>query len=626
MSIYRALLFILTLAVLTAPNAHACDCTSSTETPPTETETVVTIDYSNLQLSELYPYPAEGEEEYIELTNTGTVTLDISGLIINDAAQHTWTIPEHTSLEPYAYVAWPKSTTGIGLNNDTDTITIVDAAGTPLCSTTYENAEQGKAWAYINASWLWSDEPTMHTENILKNASLDTQYTNETTPDESTTIPETVEEIVEPSTAATPTTSDAVILSEILPNPSGSDATDEWIELYNTSSEPVTLIGWTLSDLSTTYSIPTTILEPESYYILESTMTGIALNNTGDTISLHDGTQALVSETTYEIAETDMAWSIINSLWQWSTPTPLSENIGIETEEIVTHETPMDSPSSEITSESTLMISIAEARTQALDTEVLVRGIVTATPQVFSAQYFYMQDDTAGIQIYSYAKDFPDLAEGDVIEVRGTLSSARNEQRLKIQSAEDVRIVSTNESPKPTHIEIASEKYEGMLVTLECTISTLSTSTFACQSGQTVAIKSSTDITAHAMQLHAPYSISGIISQYDDIYRLLPRSSIDVVAMIDNEPSFIPTAQASSGSTLTLTPVTHGRFPWDIYIVGASTTACLYLFIKKILRWRKHGFGRMRSSQELPILEDVPLTSSLSFDSEERSQHSLRVK
>lgn len=49
-------------------------------------------------------------------------------------------------------------------------------------------------------------------------------------------------------TLAVCTNSQAVVLSEIMFNPEGEEGSDEFIELYNESSLPVNLTGWTLSD------------------------------------------------------------------------------------------------------------------------------------------------------------------------------------------------------------------------------------------------------------------------------------------------------------------------------------------------------------------------------------------
>ena len=57
-----------------------------------------------------------------------------------------------------------------------------------------------------------------------------------------------------------------VVLNEVLPNPGGSDAGQEWVELYNTGPDPVDLAGWELqsatSSWTTRHLFVDTVLQP----------------------------------------------------------------------------------------------------------------------------------------------------------------------------------------------------------------------------------------------------------------------------------------------------------------------------------------------------------------------------
>ncbi len=79
-----------------------------------------------------------------------------------------------------------------------------------------------------------------------------------------------------------------VILTEIMfePSSSGGLPNFEYVEIYNTKSEAVSLKDWTLSDGSATSVFPEKILQPYSYLILCNTSAESAFINYGTTIGL----------------------------------------------------------------------------------------------------------------------------------------------------------------------------------------------------------------------------------------------------------------------------------------------------------------------------------------------------
>ncbi|MFC1622734.1 lamin tail domain-containing protein, partial [Patescibacteria group bacterium] len=106
-----------------------------------------------------------------------------------------------------------------------------------------------------------------------------------------------------------------IVINEVLPNPEGSDSA-EWIELKNLDDTSVNLSGWKISDTSKTYIIDiedftNTSISTGSFFILEKSITGISLNNSGgETISLYDNEENLISQINYsESAEEDVSWA-----------------------------------------------------------------------------------------------------------------------------------------------------------------------------------------------------------------------------------------------------------------------------------------------------------------------------
>lgn len=126
-----------------------------------------------------------------------------------------------------------------------------------------------------------------------------------------------------------PRSAEAVILiNEVLADPSAifgdangdgviSTTQDEFVELVNTGSDPVSLTGWTLSDLIQVrhvFANPTTIAglgffvvfgggSPQGFADATTASSGsLGLNNTGDTITLQDALSLPIDIFTYGAA------------------------------------------------------------------------------------------------------------------------------------------------------------------------------------------------------------------------------------------------------------------------------------------------------------------------------------
>lgn len=108
-----------------------------------------------------------------------------------------------------------------------------------------------------------------------------------------------------------------VVINEVFPNPSGSTSEpNEFIELYNKSSSPVTITNWTISDTSgsiKTYTIPINTLNPGEFIAFRREVTGIALNNTGDGVELKNETGTPMDSMSFGDTSTfeDKSWSRI---------------------------------------------------------------------------------------------------------------------------------------------------------------------------------------------------------------------------------------------------------------------------------------------------------------------------
>ncbi len=114
------------------------------------------------------------------------------------------------------------------------------------------------------------------------------------------------------TTSAPPSTPGEVILNEILANEVGSNTGTEFVELVNVGGTPVDISGWTLRDASAvrhTFASGTRLAPSQALVVFASgsaipgglsnavaASTGsLSLNNTGDTVSLRNGSKTITS-------------------------------------------------------------------------------------------------------------------------------------------------------------------------------------------------------------------------------------------------------------------------------------------------------------------------------------------
>ena len=124
-------------------------------------------------------------------------------------------------------------------------------------------------------------------------------------------------------------------ISELLPNPAGTgtDDTDEFIELYNPNDSDFDLSGFVLETGLTTkhdYTFASgTTLPAKSFTAFYSADTGLTLSNTSGQAALLDPLGSVINQSdTYSSAKDGQSWSIANGQWYWTaTPTPGAANI-----------------------------------------------------------------------------------------------------------------------------------------------------------------------------------------------------------------------------------------------------------------------------------------------------------
>ncbi|MFA7254085.1 MAG: PKD domain-containing protein [Patescibacteria group bacterium] len=320
-----------------------------------------------------------------------------------------------------------------------------------------------------------------------------------------------------------------IILSEILANPEGGDDNDKWIEIENKANFDIPFNGWKISDRSGQKKyLDEYVLPANGIFVIYGAS---FLNKTTDEmVSLYYPNGSVADSAEYRGAfKTGTAWARGPAdAWQWtSTPTPGSKNIISTIVVVLINDETDEDDQLEI-------ISTAQAKVFS-EKRVLISGKVTVLPGILSSQYFYIEDGTGGIQVYSYAKNFPpDLAEGDTVTVDGIISEINGEKRLKTDSFSEIKIVSKGQPlpPKETVISDIGTGLEGTYISVSGTISSTSGDTFYLGDNDEneikVIIRQSTGIDKPKMRKGDRFTIAGILSTYKDEFRILPFKQGDV--------------------------------------------------------------------------------------------------
>lgn len=142
-----------------------------------------------------------------------------------------------------------------------------------------------------------------------------------------------------PPDPAPPTYSSEIIINEIFPAPKKDNPIREFVEFYNSSDADINLKGWKLKDdalqkktgenciLSDDLTVETG--NYKYFYLSSCKSNSIALNNSGDSLTLYNPTDPLpVSSVEYKNAKSDLSYGLDGATWRWSKfLTPGEKNI-----------------------------------------------------------------------------------------------------------------------------------------------------------------------------------------------------------------------------------------------------------------------------------------------------------
>lgn len=313
-------------------------------------------------INELLPNPVgiDAEGEWIEIKNADAQEIDMSGWMISDAAK-SFTIGSLRIIRG-AVVIFKRSETGIALNNSgTEVVTISDSYGNIIDRMGYQEAmAEGISLARNkNNQWETTSTPTPGEENVI--TKIINQEVVPTTQDIILQAQARQKSLIDNLQLATTTNELTatelqlnynIIITELLPNPVGSDNDNEWIELYNNSTQPANLDGYILADASgKIFTIKNYPLDPFEFGVITRNSSKLSLNNKNETIKLWAPDGTLLDSTQYitSAKEGDAYALNPNGLWDWTNiPTPGGENVFTQPQENTENNKIQETPEDEI--------------------------------------------------------------------------------------------------------------------------------------------------------------------------------------------------------------------------------------------------------------------------------------
>ncbi len=260
-----------------------------------------------LMINELFPNPTgtDAGNEFVEIVNAGTIAFDLDGWYLGDLTRDDRHVFGPLVLEPGESVvvfdsgdhsaipnAINSSTGSLSLNNSNEEITLYNADGVPVDIVRYVSSTDGQSLnrgsdADPSALLINHDQVTGAIGGSSPGVRVDGSLFTASAPNEQITI------------------------NELLPNPDGPDAGNEFVEILNTGTQTVDMTGWILSDaIADRHVFDNVVLAPgdavvvwdsgsHSGDIIATTGT-LSLNNTGDSISLRTSAGAPKTSVVYQ--------------------------------------------------------------------------------------------------------------------------------------------------------------------------------------------------------------------------------------------------------------------------------------------------------------------------------------
>jgi hypothetical protein len=267
--------------------------------------------YAAIQITELYPAPATGESEWVELYNDSlTESADLTGWWLQDqvSSPSLLTTLSDLVLPPRGFVqiSWSSSK----LNNSGDTITLYDQTNQVVDTTSFTGASSGMSWAKVGNettgfSWiqqsptpaLINPEPSPVPTSSPSPSPLPSSSPSpspSSTPTSSPTPSPSPNPVPSPTPTPSPTVpiaqSDQLRLTQLMACP--LDNQTEWVKIHNASNQTLSYNGWYLTDTAGNRRTLNGTISAHTFATFHFTSSFI--NNTGETLYFSTPTNQLI--------------------------------------------------------------------------------------------------------------------------------------------------------------------------------------------------------------------------------------------------------------------------------------------------------------------------------------------
>ncbi|MBT4277326.1 PKD domain-containing protein [Candidatus Falkowbacteria bacterium] len=134
------------------------------------TATHLETKFPSILITEVFANEAgRDENEFIEIFNPNNEGVNLSNWEIEDNTKKAWKIPSNTIIEAKSYLVFYKEETKLTLNNNYDSLKLIDPVGKIISQVSYENAEEEISYSLDidKNEWSWSYEITPEEENQI---------------------------------------------------------------------------------------------------------------------------------------------------------------------------------------------------------------------------------------------------------------------------------------------------------------------------------------------------------------------------------------------------------------------------------------------------------------------------
>ncbi len=494
----------------------------------------------SLQINEFVSSPEAGMPEWIELVNRSTEPVNTVGWTVEDSTGKQTPLPE-TDVKPIEYLVIENPLAK--LNNSGDSIILRNPDGVIVDKVEYgtEKIPAPKTGSSmirnVYKGFVETFIPTPGDHNKL------VETKPETTPPVVESEAQQIQTVIIPEmspTAANVQTAEVAVnaanikLSEIYPNTLGQDEKEEYIKLFNFGETRMFLKGWSIQDASgKTFTFKTEVINPNSELTVKRSDSKITLNNTSETVQLLDPNGLLVDQKTYENAKQGAKIVLTNGQWIWTGDNQTNESKTLPNNSSATTSSNKSVGTTQRSTSTYNSVLIETAKSLPDDSKVTLTGHATVGEKVMSSQTLYMNDETGGIQVYKNDAVFPDVSEGQKIQVSGVLSTSRGERRVKLTGEQSIVLDDELVSPSFTALNSLDsiESRVGSLVQVNGIVVSRTNSLALLEDTSndwTIAFSDGANIDPTVFSSGTTVAVTGILTRVGDSYKIKPRSMNDV--------------------------------------------------------------------------------------------------